>query len=297
MTTATGVITVEFEEIYYTSRDGLQLYGRHYPAPRTGRRPVVCLPGITRNSRDFHRIATRLATDPVAPRPVYTLDLRGRGRSEHDREPKNYTVLVEMLDVLDFLTLRSLAAPAILGTSRGGFVAMALATAAPTAIGPVILNDIGPVIELDGLIRIGGYVGKTPLPHSWADAARVVKDLNVRQFPRVSDAEWLEIAHQLFNETDGKPVIAYDVRLAASLAAPSGKPPTLWPQFEAMKRVPVLVLRGENSDLLSQQTVEEMCRRHPQITAHTVRWEGHAPLLRDDHTIAEVASFLARTDR
>ena len=114
---------IGFEEIIFTARDGLRLYARHYPAPGSTRRPALCLAGITRNSRDFHTIATALSTDPVRPRPVYTIDTRGRGRSAHDPDWKNYIVPIEMLDVLDFITLRSLADVAIIGTSRGGIIA------------------------------------------------------------------------------------------------------------------------------------------------------------------------------
>ena len=149
---------------------------------------------------------------------------------------------------------------------------------------------------MDGLSRIAGYIGRIPLPHSWADAGRIVRDMNGKQFTRINDAEWIEIARQLFNEKDGKPTAGYDTKLSAALSVLDGPPPALWPQFEALKRVPVMVLRGENSDILSAATVEEMRRRHPNITAHTVRWEGHAPFLRDAHTINEVANFLTASD-
>jgi pimeloyl-ACP methyl ester carboxylesterase len=288
--------TINFEEIAFTARDGLRLYARHYPAPGSRRRPVLCLAGITRNSRDFHVIASALANDPVKPRPVYTVDTRGRGQSAHDPNWKNYSVPVEMGDVLDFLTLRSLADVAVLGTSRGGIIATVMAAAQPSAIGCVVLNDIGPVIEIDGLSRIAGYIGRIPLPHSWADAGRIVKDMNARQFTRITDDGWIEIARQFFNEAGGKPTAGYDPALSNSLSVLDGPMPALWPQFEAMKRVPLMVLRGENSDILSAATVEEMGRRHPRFTAHTVRWEGHAPFLRDDHTIAQVAAFLAASD-
>lgn len=294
--TATPGTADGFEEITFTARDGLRLYARHYPAPGSTRRPALCLAGITRNSRDFHIVAAALANDPVRPRPVYTIDTRGRGRSEHDPDWKNYAVPVEMLDVIDFLTLRSLSDVAIIGTSRGGIIAMVMAAAQPSAIGCVVLNDIGPVVETDGLSRIAGYIGRTPLPHSWADAARMVKDMNKQQFPRVSDAEWGEIARQFFNAVNGRPAPGYDSKLSNSLSVLDGPMPALWPQFEALKRVPLMVLRGEHSDILSTSTVEEMRRRHPRITAHTVRWEGHAPLLRDTHTITEVANFLAGCD-
>jgi pimeloyl-ACP methyl ester carboxylesterase len=171
-----------------------------------------------------------------------------------------------------------------------------MAAAQPSAIGCVVLNDIGPVVETDGLARIAGYIGRTPLPHSWDDAARMVRDMNKQQFPRVSDAEWGLVARQFFNEANGRPMPGYDPKLSNSLSVLDGPMPALWPQFEAMKRVPLMVLRGENSDILSAATVEEMRRRHPRITAHTVRWEGHAPLLRDAHTINEVSGFLTGCD-
>ena len=286
-----------FEEFMFTARDGLRLYARHYPAPGSTRRPALCLAGITRNSRDFHVIATALSTDPIRPRPVYTLDTRGRGMSAHDPDWKNYAVPIEMLDVLDFITLRSLADVAVIGTSRGGIITMVMAAAQPSAIGCVVLNDIGPVVDIDGLSRIAGYIGRIPLPHSWADAGRMVKDMNKQQFPRVSDAEWGEVARQFFNEANGLPARGYDPKLSNALSVLDGPMPALWPQFEAMKRVPLLVLRGENSDILSVATVEEMRRRHPRITTHTVRWEGHAPLLRDTHTIDEVKAFLGGCER
>ena len=294
--TAAVPATTNFEEITFTARDGLQLHARHYPARGSSRRPVLCLAGITRNSRDFHVIASALATDPLRARPVFTIDTRGRGRSAHDPDPKHYTVAIEMLDVLDFITLRSLSDVALIGTSRGGIISMFMGAAQPSAIGAVVLNDIGPAVELDGLARIAGYIGRVPNPHSWADAGHIVADMNARQFPRISKGEWVEIAHQLFNDVGGRPAPGYDPQLSNALSVLDGPMPTMWPQFESLKRVPVMVLRGENSDILSAATVEEMRRRHPRITAHTVRWEGHAPWLRDAHTIEAVSAFLAGCD-
>lgn len=295
-TTVAAAADARFEEIFFTARDGLRLYARHYPAPGSKLRPVLCLAGITRNSRDFHIVASALSSDPLNARPVYTIDTRGRGRSAHDPNPKNYAVPVEMLDVLDFITLRSLANVALIGTSRGGIISMVMGAAQPSAIGAVVLNDIGPIVEMDGLARIAGYIGRVPVPHSWADAGRIVRDMNAKQFPRITDAEWVEIARQLFNDTGGRPTPGYDPALSQSLSVLDGPMKPLWAQFESLKRVPVMVLRGENSDILSAATVEEMRRRHPRITAHTVRWEGHAPWLRDAHTINEVAAFLAASD-
>jgi pimeloyl-ACP methyl ester carboxylesterase len=173
---------------------------------------------------------------------------------------------------------------------------MVLAAVQPSLVGAVVLNDIGPVIEVDGLIRIAAYAGRIPLPKNWADAARVVRDLTRRDFPKMTDEEAEAVARQLFNEKNGKPASGYDKKLAKSLSILEWPIPALWPQFEAMKRVPVLVVRGANSDLLSDKTVAEMLQRHPRMSAITVPKEGHAPLLRDAPTISSIASFFADAD-
>lgn len=286
-----------FTDIFFTARDGLKLHARHYHAKGTGsRRPVLCLPGLTRNARDFHEIASALAGDGPAPRDVYALDYRGRGGSAFDRDWKNYAVPIEMLDVLDFLVVTGLHKPAVIGTSRGGLITMVTGAAQPTALGPVVLNDIGPVIEQHGLARIAGYVGKTPLPHSWEDAARIVRDLDKASFPSIGDGEWDAVARARFNEKNGRPAPGYDPKLARSLSVLDGPIPALWPQFETLKHVPVMVVRGELSDLLSSATVAEMARRHPRFSSHTVPGQGHAPLLKDAPTIAAIGRFIAESD-
>lgn len=288
--------TKDFEDIYFTSRDGLRLYGRHYRAATVSyARPVLCLAGLTRNSRDFHIIAQALSTG-TSPRDVFTLDTRGRGLSEHDRDWKNYAVPIEMQDVIDYMFMLGLRDAGIIGTSRGGLIAMVLAAAQPSVIGAVVLNDIGPVIEAEGLARIAGYVGRVPVPKSWEDAARVVGDLFRRDFPQMSDEEAMAVAHQTFNEKNGKPIYGYDPKLSKCLSALDGPAPKLWPQFEALKRKPVLVVRGANSDLLTRKTVEEMSLRHPHLSTITVAAQGHAPLLRDEPTISAIASFFAKSD-
>jgi pimeloyl-ACP methyl ester carboxylesterase len=282
-----------FEPLSFTARDGLRLYARRYGARTDHRRPVLCLPGLTRNSRDFHVIASALAAEG---RAVYTLDSRGRGQSDHDSDWKNYTVPNEAQDVLDFTVAHDLAGTAILGTSRGGLVAMVIAAARPTVLGPVILNDIGPVIEETGLTRIAGYVGRTPVPATWDEAAAAIARFWRPTFPAVPDTHWTDVARQLFNEADGRPAAAYDPKLAEAVAAAGTKIPPLWAQFEALGPVPVLVLRGETSDILSAATAAEMTRRHPSCMLHTVAGQGHATLLMDEPSIAVVSAFLARTE-
>ena len=161
-------------DIHFTSRDGLRLYARHYPVPGSQRRPVVCLAGLTRNCRDFHDLASALARADDWGRDVYTIDCRGRGRSQYDTDWKNYSILVELNDVLDFMTMRGLSRAAMVGTSRGGLIAMLMAALRPNALGAVVLNDIGPVIERDGLSRIVAYVGRVPLPADWEEATELV---------------------------------------------------------------------------------------------------------------------------
>jgi pimeloyl-ACP methyl ester carboxylesterase len=287
-----------FDDIYYTSRDGLKLHARRYPASASGPRgrPAVCLPGLTRNGRDFHDLAMALSTRTGMPRTVYTVDYRGRGLSDFDPDWHNYSIPIEMLDVLDFMTVIGLSDAAIIGTSRGGLITMLMAAVRPTAIGAVVLNDIGPVIEHEGLARISGYVGRMPLPFSWPDASRMVRELNRRHFPEVQDDVWEDVARQLYNEKNGKPAPGYDANLGNALSVLDGPMPTLWPQFEGLKRVPLMVVRGERSDILTAETVQQMQLRHPAMTTVTVAGQGHAPLLKDATSIEAIRHFLAATD-
>ena len=290
-----------WHDIFFTSRDGLRLYARHYPAPLAARplarRPMLCLPGLTRNARDFHALATFM-TDPTNPsaRDVYAIDYRGRGRSENDPDWRRYTLQTEMLDVADFLTMAGLHDAAVVGTSRGGLIAMLLASARPGGVGAVVLNDIGPVIQREGLLRIVAYVGRVPLPASWTEAGALAHELNSRAFPAVLPHDWEAIARQWFNESHGRPTHGYDQKLAKAIGVPAGPLPDLWPQFAALSRVPVLSIRGALSDILSEATVSEMRLRHPNLETLTVRGEGHAPLLLDRPTQVAIADFLGRAD-
>jgi pimeloyl-ACP methyl ester carboxylesterase len=281
--------------IQFSSRDGLRLHAAHYEAPGSDRPAVVCLAGLTRNARDFHDLAMALSSGPEA-RHVWALDSRGRGLSENDPDWRNYNVITEAHDVIDLAAIAGITGAIFVGTSRGGILAMVLAAVMPTLIGAVVLNDIGPVIERDGLVRIAGYVGRMTLPASWEEAGTLVADMGRNHFRDVSAEQWQEVARAWFNEKDGRPAPGYDAAIARSVAAMGNVIPVLWPQFEALGRVPVLVLRGEHSDILSAATVEEMGRRHPRCTAITVHGQGHAPLLKDQMTIGAVARFIATAE-
>jgi len=294
-----GAAVPQTEDIFYRSHDDLVLYVRQYGSDDAQARPLLCLAGLTRNGRDFHDLAAALSTHPTHPRTVYCLDYRGRGRSEWDRNWRNYSALIELQDVEAFLTLRGLSDVAVLGTSRGGIITMLLAIRRPAAIGCAILNDIGPAIETAGLARIMGYTGKIPVPADWDEAVRVVRDINKRQFTALDNAGWRSWTRQLFNEdAEGRPAPAYDPNIGKALSEIDiSKPvPTMWEHFESLRSVPVMVIRGEHSDLLSAATVQEMQARHPRLTPVLIPNEGHAPLLKDRFSERLIADFLIDAD-
>lgn len=283
-------------DIRFTARDGLRLYARHYPAPGSSRRPVICLAGLTRNGRDFHDLASALAGADENARDVYALDYRGRGLSAHDPDWRNYSILIELNDVLDFMTTKGLHHAGVIGTSRGGILAMLMAVLRPGAIGAAVLNDIGPVVEREGLSRIVAYVGRVPMPANWNDAAETVREMSQRQFPAVPPEQWAEVARAWFNDENGRPARGYDPRLAKPFMQTNAGIPELWPQFAALSHVPMLAIRGEHSDILSAATVDEMRHRHPRLETIEVPGQGHAPLLKDAPTIGAIADFLVRAD-
>jgi pimeloyl-ACP methyl ester carboxylesterase len=284
---------------FITAPDGLRLHALCYGQRSSPKTPVVCLPGLARTAADFDVLAAALTRDGAHPRRVIALDYRGRGRSDYDRNADNYSPPVELADVLAVVTALD-AMPAIyIGTSRGGILAMLLAAVRPTAIAGVVLNDIGPVIEAQGLMRIKGYVGKLPQPRNFEDAAEILRRLFHGQFPKLAHDDWLASARRTFKEENGRMVPNYDVRLAKSLEAisPDQPIPDLWKQFDALAHVPVMAIRGGNSDLLSPATVDAMRARHSGLEAFEVADQGHAPLLTDADTIAQIAEFVDRCDR
>jgi pimeloyl-ACP methyl ester carboxylesterase len=287
-----------WRDIFYASFDDLRLYVRHYPAPDERFRSVICLAGLTRNARDFHSLATYLSTHPETPRNVYCLDYRGRGRSEHDPNWRNYVPYIELLDVLDFLTVQGLHGVGIVGTSRGGIIAMLMAALKPTAMGPVVLNDIGPVIETRGFARIVNYVGRMPLPKTWADAMSIMREIHGRGFPDFTDAQWDQMARGIFEERKGRLVLSYDRKLSKAIGSVDlSRPfPDMWPQFVALGQVPLFVLRGEHSDLLSTETLEEMIERHPNLRSMTVPEQGHSPVLQEQAPVEAIGGFFSVND-
>ena len=283
-----------FTDLFVSAPDGLRLHVRSYGPRLTPSLPVICLPGLARTAADFHALASALATDPTEPRRVLALDYRGRGESEYDRDPANYSLPVELADLTAVLNALEVTPAVFIGTSRGGLLTMMLAAARPTAIAGAILNDIGPVIEPKGLMRIKSYVGKLPTPRSYDEGADILRRLFDAQFPRLEAADWLAFAHRTWKERNGKLEPTYDVKLATTLAgADFEKPlPPLWDQFDGLAKVPVMVVRGANSDLLSAETVAAMRARRYDLDIVVVPDQGHTPLLTEPALIHRITNFI-----
>jgi pimeloyl-ACP methyl ester carboxylesterase len=283
---------------FVTARDGLRLHVREHGERTAPGLPVVCLPGLARTTADFDTLARALAADAKRPRRVLALDYRGRGLSDHDPKPDNYAIPVELDDVLSVLTARSVESAVFVGTSRGGMIVMALAAVRPGIIAGAVLNDIGPVVDIQGLMRIKGYVGKLPQPRTLEEGAEIQRRLFAAQFTRLGDADWLASAQRTWREHDGRLVLTYDPQLAHALAAvdPDHPLPPLWPQFDALAQVPLMVIRGANSDLLSAATVEAMRARRREMATLVVPDQGHAPLLAEAETIARITAFVAQCE-
>jgi pimeloyl-ACP methyl ester carboxylesterase len=279
-----------FRSRFFTAADGLRLHMRDYGPRAANTLPVVCLPGLARTAADFDSLASSLGTS----RRVVALDYRGRGLSERDRNWKNYDIRVENGDILDILTAAGIDGAIFVGTSRGGLHILTLAATRPTLLRGAVLNDIGPVIEAKGLMRIRGYVGTLPQPSSWTDAIDLLKATASAQFTALDKADWDAYARSTFEERKGHFVLQYDPMLKKGLEALDLETalPDLWPLFDCLRDIPMLVIRGENSDLLAPATVEEMLRRHPGAEFHSVPGQGHAPLLRDRATIERIAHFV-----
>ncbi len=281
-----------WRDIYFTTHDGLRLYTREYGSRRLGGVPVVCLPGLTRNVRDFHELALELSQDAR----VITCDYRGRGQSEYDKDYKNYTPYIEALDVVAMLDALAVKHADIIGTSRGGLIAMLLATIRPGALNSVVLNDIGPKIETAGLLRIMGYMTHSPSPKDWKDAVFVTKSANEGAFRGLDDEQWIKFAHQIYRDVNGHPAIDYDPALrkifSAHPVSSKTSVPELWPQFQALAGTPVLVIRGENTDILSEQTVDRMGDIHPSLNAVTISDRGHAPFLTESRALRAIRKHL-----
>ncbi len=270
----------------FQTSDGLSLY---YEDDGTGA-PVLCLAGLTRNSRDFDFLAPHMAG-----KRLIRMDYRGRGKSDYDSDFMNYSILREAQDAIELLDHLGLGQVTLLGTSRGGLIAMVLAYAHRSRLNGVILNDIGPVVDAGGLERIMEYVGKEPNFATYADAATGLGAVYDKDFPGVTYNRWLVQAEFMWAE-QGQETLAlrYDAHLRDALVgqAGAGDAPDLWLLFAALEGLPLASIRGANSDLLTTETQAEMARRHPGMIAATVPDRGHVPFLDEPEALKAIADLL-----
>ena len=285
---------------FVAAPDGLKLHVRCYrTASSSLRLPLLCLPGLTRNESDFEPLARYLTAKHEYARPVFVLDSRGRGRSAYDSDWRNYNPAVELADVIAVTTALRLDRAVFLGTSRGGILTMLLAAVQPALIAGAILNDIGPVIEQDGLMRIKSYVGRIPTPDDRTQGAAILRGLFGAQFPKLNEADWHAWANRSWQQGRHGLIARYDQKLAETLneVAPDQPLPNLWEQFGALPKVPIMVVRGALSDILSPDTLRAMRERRPDLEAVEVPDQGHAPLLAEPAIMRRIADFLRRCDR
>jgi pimeloyl-ACP methyl ester carboxylesterase len=279
-----------FSEHYYPSPDGLRLYYRQFGSEHRDSIPVLCLPGLTRNSRDFETLATTLASRCR----VITPDLRGRGRSDYDPTWSNYHPLIYTQDALALLDSLSISRAAIIGTSLGGMIAMAMAATQPARIAGVVLNDVGPEVAPEGIARIRGYVGKLGPVHSWTDAVAQSRSMHSAAMPDFSEGDWEIFAHRAFREdANGVPRTDYDPEISRALNSPEGAKIDLWPLYQMLAAIPVLLIRGALSDLLAAATVEKMRALKPDLRVVELPNRGHAPTLEEPAALRAIEEFLA----
>ncbi|HEY6530792.1 MAG TPA: alpha/beta hydrolase [Acidimicrobiales bacterium] len=268
-----------------TAADGSGLFVRSF-GELTERPAVVCIAGLTRNSRDFEAVAPDLAVD----RMVLTLDLRGRGRSDADPTARSYTVATYADDVVGVLDAFGLDRVVVIGTSLGGLTAMWLGSGHPERVAGIVLNDIGPELQPEGVARVASYAGKLAPISTWEEAVAQSRFVSEEALPGLSDDEWLTIARQRYREAaDGTVVIDHDAGITSG-PAPTEDP---WWIFDRLAGIPILVLRGATTDLLAPSTVETMKALHPGLVAVEVPDRGHAPTLEEPVARQALADFLA----
>lgn len=282
-----------WRDVRFRSPDGLDLHARDYGPVDTGSTAVLCLSGLTRNSKDAHKVAERIGPR----RRLIAPDYRGRGRSAYAADWSSYRVEVELADAILLLGTLKLDKVVVIGTSRGGLIAMLMAARHRDRLAGVLLNDIGPVLEPEGLLRISRYLGRPLRFTTWRGAVAALKRTNPG-FESLNEAQWLAFARRVYRDEGGRPVLDYDANLrrgfptAAQIAAGAPLPP--WELLAALDGLPVAALRGEHSDLLSPATLSGMAGMVDKLDAVTVRGRGHAPFLDEPESVAAIDRLLAR---
>jgi pimeloyl-ACP methyl ester carboxylesterase len=284
----------DYSDEFWTSRDGLKLHYRDYPAraERSARPPLLCLPGLTRNARDFAVLAGRLAGDWRVICP----EMRGRGDSAYAKDSATYNPPQYVEDVTELLDQAGIERFVAIGTSLGGLMTMIMAATMPQRIAGALLNDIGPQIESTGLARIGSYVGQGRSFPTWMHAARALEEAQSASYPDFEISDWLSLAKRVMVVGgNGRIVFDYDMKIAEPFREPNGAaPPDLWPTLAGLRDKPVLLVRGGLSDVLSAATLARMAETLPQAEVLTLPRVGHAPTLDEPEVIAATERLLAR---
>jgi pimeloyl-ACP methyl ester carboxylesterase len=278
---------------YWWSNDGLRLHYRDYAGGREDRPPILCMPGLTRNVRDFEGVTARLAGEWR----VICVEFRGRGESAYAKDPMTYVPLTYTQDVLRLLEDLKIDRFVAMGTSLGGIVTMLLAATGKAKLAGALLNDIGPVIERDGLDRIKNFVGKSVSWPTWVHAARALGEANATIYPDYGLEDWLHMAKRLYRLTPaGRIVPDYDKNIAEPFRLPGGEAGVdLWTALDALKDVPTLITRGELSDLFSDDTAQAMVKRLKAATLVTVPNVGHAPTLDEPVAVKAIDKWLTKS--
>ena len=276
---------------YWWSKDGLRLHYRDY-AGDASRPPILCLPGLTRNARDFEGVADRLA----GGRRVICVELRGRGESAYAKDAMSYVPLTYLQDMEALIAELKLGRFVLFGTSLGGLITMLLAAAGKERIAGALLNDIGPEVETRGLDHIRSYVGRSQNWPTWLHAARAVAEAQSDRYPKWKLDQWLVYAKRLGKLTpSGRIVLDYDMRIAEPFKMPGGEAGfDLWPAFRALGGIPSLIVHGEISDLLSAETVRKMTTELPDMESVTIPNVGHAPTLDEPEAQEAIDRLLKR---
>lgn len=283
----------DFVERRWKSQDGLSLYARDYAGGAgAARLPVVCLHGLTRNSKDFDALAPLIAG---TGRRVIVPDVRGRGLSDRDTNPANYVPNTYARDIILLFDLLGISRAIFVGTSMGGIISLAISGMRRHAVAGLVLNDVGPEVCDVGIERIKGYVGKKVDIGSWDEAAAYLRSINGAAFPDYGDEDWANWARRTFADRDGMPRLDYDAAIMQPLSQNKYKAMTFvaWYLFRRLaKRAPVLLIRGALSDLLSKDIADKMQRRAPSLKRVEVPRVGHAPMLDEAPAVEAISTFL-----
>jgi len=277
-----------YEDRYFVVRDGLKLHYRDYPGA-TDRPPILCLHGLTRNARDFADFAERHS--PAFR--VIVLEFRGRAESDYDPLPMRYTPLTYAADVLELLDQLGIDRAIFVGTSLGGLVTMAVAAMQPQRIAAAILNDVGPALTPVGLERIQNYVGNDTRFRTWDEAAAAIKANQGSAFPNYNHDDWLAMVRRNCREDNGEIRFDYDMAIIIPFEAAPTPKIDMWPLFRALGEKPLLVVRGEISDLLSAESLAKMHDAVPDMKSVTVPQTGHAPMLDEPEAEEAIDDFLS----